>query len=251
MIRPILLAGALLFVSQSALADPRLVTRRYADDQVVRIEGRTGVQAAIAFAEDEHIENVAIGDSNAWQVTPNKRTNMLFIKPLSAGARTNMTVVTDRHAYYFDLAASPSAMPLYVLRFTYPDEPKQAAGPAPQLTQAELQASAEPPIDPANLNFAWKSEGARKLFPARIFDDGRSTFVTWPAGGALPAILIRNEKGAEGPVNFAVRGDTIVIEGVPALLVLRLGKDAATLLNQGAPRSSETPALAAVSSQGN
>ena len=93
---------------------------------MVRIDGRAGVQATIVFAEDEHIENVAIGDSNSWQVTPNKRANLLFVKPLAARARTNMTVVTDRHRYFFDLVAAPAGNALYVLRFTYPDEPKPA-----------------------------------------------------------------------------------------------------------------------------
>ena len=67
--------------------DPRLVERLYDADEVVRIEGRANVQATIRFAEDEHIENVAIGDSQAWQVTPNKRANLLFVKPLSRRAR--------------------------------------------------------------------------------------------------------------------------------------------------------------------
>jgi type IV secretion system protein VirB9 len=51
--------------------DPRLVERLYSEDEVVRIAGRTNVQATICFGKDEQIENVAIGDSAACQVTPN------------------------------------------------------------------------------------------------------------------------------------------------------------------------------------
>ena len=128
------LAAALLASTIAAAParaeDPRLVERLYNADEVVKIEGRTNVQATIRFAEDEHIENVAIGDSQAWQVTPNKRANLLFVKPLTERASTNMTVVTDRHTYLFDLVASPAAKnPLYVLAFTYPEEPDvQQAG---------------------------------------------------------------------------------------------------------------------------
>ena len=92
----------------------------------MRIEGRLGVQASIAFAEDEHIENVAIGDSATWQITPNKRANLLFVKPLAANARTNMTVVTDKRTYLFDLVASPRNSALYVLQFRYPELEKAA-----------------------------------------------------------------------------------------------------------------------------
>lgn len=101
-----MLLGTLASPAFGAGGDPRLVTRTYNPDEVVRIDGRPGVQAAITFDEGEHIENVAIGDSNVWQVTPNKRANALFVKPLAANARSNMTVITDRHTYYFDLVAS-------------------------------------------------------------------------------------------------------------------------------------------------
>ncbi len=77
-----LAALVLLAASCPTLAeDARIVETFYDAGKVVRIEGRTKVQATIQFAEDEHIENVAIGDSAAWQVTPNKRANLLFVKP--------------------------------------------------------------------------------------------------------------------------------------------------------------------------
>jgi type IV secretion system protein VirB9 len=223
---------------------------------VVKIEGRAGVQATIRFGEDEHIENVAIGDSQKWQVTPNKRANLLFVKPLEERAATNMTVVTDKHTYLFDLVASPAHRnPLYVLAFTYPEEPEevqQADAAQPEgPTAVELAAAGDPyaVVDPAELNFAWSPKGDAKLLPERIYDDGNATFMTWTAGTALPAILIKDHKGDEGPVNFAVRGDTIVVEGVPREIVLRSGEDSATLTNQGPVRAPRPePSLAQVGS---
>ncbi len=251
MIRSTAIAAALLMLATTAHArDARLATRLYNGDEVVRIDGRAGVQATITFAEDEHIENVAVGDSTSWQITPNKRANLLFVKPLTARARTNMTVVTDRHTYLFDLVAAPGGNPLYVLRFTYPELPKseKQAGPMLGVNETEAQAAAAAQelaqSDPANLNFAWSAKGNSKLLPARIYDDGSATFLAWSVGTPIPAILIRNEKGEEGPVNFAVRADVIVIDGVPDLVVLRSGKDSATLENKGAPRKPKPPAPA-------
>ncbi|MGN3975151.1 TrbG/VirB9 family P-type conjugative transfer protein [Tsuneonella sp. SYSU-LHT278] len=226
--------------------DARIVEKLYDAGKVVRIEGRTKVQATIQFGEDEHIENVAIGDSEAWQVTPNKRANLLFVKPLSPSAATNMTVVTDRHTYLFDLVASARAQPIYVLKFAYPEEPRPAAqlaaNEAP--TEEELAAATNPQAvtDPADLNFAWEGKGDRKLLPARTYDDGAATFLAWPAGSPVPAILIKDEKGTEGPVNFTVRGDVIVVDGVPREIVLRSGKDAATLVNAAPVRAAPAPA---------
>ncbi|MFA9199908.1 MAG: TrbG/VirB9 family P-type conjugative transfer protein [Cypionkella sp.] len=244
------LALAVVAVPGAAQAqDARIVEKFYDPGAIVRIEGKTKVQATIEFAEDEHIENVAIGDSEAWQVTPNKRANLLFVKPLAPNASTNMTVVTDRRTYLFDLVAAPGARPLYVLRFTYPDEPKaepQLAAAAP--TGDEIAAASDPraviegspqgktwrgALDPAALNFAWTGRGERKLLPARTYDDGTATFLAWPAGSPVPAILIKDAAGTEGPVNFTVRGDVIVVEGVPREIVLRAGKAAATLINGG------------------
>ncbi|WP_209348341.1 TrbG/VirB9 family P-type conjugative transfer protein [Pontixanthobacter sp. CEM42] len=247
MIRALFLAPpvalALCALATPAVAnDPRLVERLYDPTEVVRIEGKTKVAATITFDPDERIENVVIGDSAAWQVTPNKRANLLFVKPLSPTARTNMTVITDRHTYLFDLIANPKAKPLYVLRFTYPeapepeqDEPQIVEGP----NATELAAARDPyaVVDPTALNFAWSSDGDRNLLPERAYDDGNATFLTWPSGKPVPAILIKDSKGTEGPVNFSVRGDTIVVDGVPREIILRSGKDSATLINTGPVRA--------------
>lgn len=253
MIRVILPALLIAFVAIPAEArDSRLVERLYNPAEVVRIEGRTKVQATIAFDEAERIENVAIGDSQAWQITPNKRANLLFVKPLNPTARTNMTVITDRRTYLFDLVANPRARPLYVLRFTYPEEPKEessknetlAAIEKPNAT--ELAAANDPyaVVDPAQLNFKWAPDGDTALLPAQIYDDGNATFLRWTSGAAVPAILIKDAKGTEGPVNFTVRGETIVVEGVPAEIVLRSGEETASLTNIGPVRQAVDPQLA-------
>ncbi|EJL20759.1 TrbG/VirB9 family P-type conjugative transfer protein [Novosphingobium sp. AP12] len=231
---------AALALAGPAQADERLVQHAFSDNEVVRIDGKAGVQATIAFGSGEAIENVAVGDSQAWQITPNKRADLLFVKPLEAKARTNMTVVTNRHTYFFDLVASATAKPLYMLRFAYKDEPKDAPtglaanGGAPLDPSEMALAAGDPaavPADPAALNFAWKRVGVEKLMPSRIYDDGTSTYLLWPDKAPVPAILVTNEKGDEGPVNYAVRGATIVLEDVPNAIVLRSGKSRAELVN--------------------
>ena len=129
MIRAAFSALLLTAIATPALAeDPRLVEFHYDPAEVVRIEGKARVQATIRFADDEFIENVAIGDSQAWQVTPNKRANLLFVKPLADNATTNMTVVNSMRTYLFDLVASPRNKPIYLPSFTYP-ESRSSDGP--------------------------------------------------------------------------------------------------------------------------
>ena len=247
MTRPLAIAafGLLACASVVHAEDPRLVAKLYDAGEVVRIEGRPSVQATIRFGDNELIENVAIGDSNAWQVTPNKRANLLFVKPLLPRATTNMTVVTSERTYFFDLVSSPRATnPLYELAFTYPHEAKPAAGTngeaaAAQPNETEMAAATDPAsvVDPASLNFAWAGDGDRKLLPSRIYDDGVSTYLAWQAGTPVPAILIKDRQGTEGPVNYAVRGDVIVIDLVPKQIILRSGRQMATIANNGPARS--------------
>ncbi|OBX19552.1 type VI secretion protein [Erythrobacter sp. QSSC1-22B] len=244
MIRPtatalaVALFSATLAVPLSA-QDDRLVEVPYDESRVVRVNGQVKVQATIRFDDSEAIENVAVGDSTAWQITPNKRANLLFVKPLEPRASTNMTVVTNKRTYLFDLVASPNAKPLYVLSFTYPDEPEEEpAQLADATTAAERDASQDPlaVLDPAELNFAWAGSGDAALLPVRTFDDGEAVFLTWPQGRPVPAILTTNAKGDEGPVNFTVREDVIVLDGVPREIVLRSGEEKAMLVNTGPVR---------------
>ncbi|WP_234028755.1 TrbG/VirB9 family P-type conjugative transfer protein [Pseudoblastomonas halimionae] len=227
--------------SPAQAQDPRLVEIYYDEGRVVRLEGRTNVQAMIVFGEDETIENIGIGDSNSWQVTPNKRADRVFVKPLSEIAMTNMTVVTNKRTYLFDLVSNPRNPPVYMLRFVYPDEPEEEAedaGPAPSASAAELAAANDPyaVVDPATLNTLWSRRGDETLMPERIYNDDEATFIAWNAEQPIPAILLRNDQGEEGPANYTLRGETIVVEGVPPLIVLRNGEEMAELFYAGPPR---------------
>ncbi|UAB77975.1 TrbG/VirB9 family P-type conjugative transfer protein [Erythrobacter sp. SCSIO 43205] len=228
-------------------ADPRLVTQVFDETQVYTVTGKVKVQTTIKFAPDEVIQNVAMGDSAAWQVQPNQAQTILFVKPLATTARTNMTVVTNRRTYLFDLVASPRNAPLYVLQFRYPELEKAAAEAAlaaaeqakrDEANALELQAARDPlaVVDPENLNFEWATAGDAELLPARAYDDGNAVFLTWPADTPIPAILTTNADGDEGPLNFTVRGETVVLNDVPAQIILRSGKQSATLTNVGPPR---------------
>ncbi|HAU22070.1 MAG TPA: type VI secretion protein [Erythrobacter sp.] len=251
MIRAVIPALILSFIAIPAKAeDSRLVEFEYDPAEIVRIEGKARVQATIRFGEDEVIENVAIGDSQAWQVTPNKRANLLFVKPLADNAVTNMTVVTSLRTYLFDLVASPRNEPVYMLSFTYPEvvveEPEAELAAVGRANATELAAVRDPyaVVDPTQLNFEWASEGEAALFPTTIFDDGEATYMTWGSSAAVPAILIKDHEGTEGPVNFTVRGDTIVVDGVPREFVLRSGEEMARLVNNGPERTDDAAKMA-------
>src|SRR6218665_2630783 len=63
--------------------DPRIKEFMYDPNAIVGIRGMLGYEMTIEFGADERIENVSIGDSLSWQVTPNRKATLLFLKPMS------------------------------------------------------------------------------------------------------------------------------------------------------------------------
>ena len=250
MIRKVSFAAfALLSCTAAGAADKRIRTLAYAPDQIVQILGKSGIQSTIEFSSDERIENVAVGDSSAWQITPNRRASLLFVKPLAAHSRTNMTVVTDRRTYMFDLVAGDKwTTAVYALKFSYPnDKPVEAMQAAPQAAAAAAPVEQPATMTADKLHFDWNKKGNAKLLPNRVFDDGASLYLAWTKDTPLPAILTVSEDRKEGPVNYRMSGDYIVISPIPANLVLRYGSKYAMLWpsRQIAPVQQTRPAAVA------
>ena len=232
----------------SAAADNRIRSLAYDPDKIVQILGKAGIQSTIEFAPDERIENVAVGDSSKWQITPNHRASLLFVKPLAERSRTNMTVVTDRRTYMFDLVAGDKfTTPVYALKFSYPNDRPASADVKPAQTSQPVNVAAatdQPATMTAEkLHFDWQSKGERKLVPSRIFDDGASVFLAWNHETPLPAILTVNEDRKEGPLSYHMSGDYIVVSPVPQNMVLRYGNRMALLWTTRRVTPSPAPAM--------
>lgn len=222
-----------------AVADPRIREIVQAPDKVIRLIGHYGYQTAIEFPEPERIESVAVGDSLTWQVTPNKRGNVLVVKPVDEGDPTNMTVITSAGFYSFELTAkarepsTPLSEITYLLRIRHP-----AATAAPQ--PAALRETALEAAVTRNENYTYK--GSRQNLPSRVYDDGRSTVFEWPAGVETPAIFLRRADGTESIVNYSNRDGAIVVHQVAAEFVLRNGREVTSIFNEGFTEVDRGPA---------
>lgn len=204
------------------LVDSRIQTVEYDPDQVVLLRGVLGYQLMLEFAPDERLENVSIGDSLAWQVTPNRKANLLFLKPLERAATTNMTVVTSQRRYAFDLRVAPRGVQApYVVRFEYP----LAAVALPEEPVAR-------DLEPQIVNRSYSIKGSPESSPARVFDDGRMTYFAWAPQASAPAIFAVSADGSESLVNYGVRGGYTVVEQLAPRFMLRNGKQVAVVTNQ-------------------
>jgi type IV secretion system protein VirB9 len=235
MLRTLICAMFVVFASTVAAqvvpapgpVDPRIRTVMYNPDAVISLRGHLGYQMMIEFDTGERIENVSLGDSLAWQVTPNRKATLLFIKPVARDAATNMTVVTNLRRYAFELSA---AMPrgqsdpsiIFGLRFLYPPPPP----PPPEPVRVEPPA---PP--PRPLNFAYSYSGSQRAAPARVYDDGVFTYFKFLPGVEAPAIFAIGADGPEGLVNQQTRDDHAVVDLVAQTFVLRFGNERAVVTN--------------------
>lgn len=192
---------------QPGAGDPRLQTVEYNADQVVQLRAAPGYQVTVELNPDERIESLAVGDADAWQVTANRRGDHFFVKPLRGGVATNMTLVTSVRLYAFDLVPGSAGEMPYTLRFRYPGEGKI------DLTEEDVAALG---------TGRYRVSGASALRPSAISDDGRRTFIEWPADVALPAVYAVNARGQEELVNGNMRDGLYVIDSVVPHLVFRI-----------------------------
>jgi type IV secretion system protein VirB9 len=219
-------------------ADPRIRTVVYNPNAVVSLRGHLGYQMMIEFDPNERIENVSIGDSTAWQVTPNRKATLLFVKPVDRRAATNMTVVTNVRRYAFELTASEATGPgdsriIFGVRFLYPDSKGATVIDVAPPKAAEPSAAA----NPADLNFAYSHSGSKRIAPLRVFDDGRRTYFQFPATIEPPAIFVRDSAGVEGLSNATIRGGYTVVDTVAPSFALRFGKERANVKNDAFPQT--------------
>jgi type IV secretion system protein VirB9 len=210
-------------------SDHGLLVFDYDPDRIVMLQGHLGYQMMIAFGADERIENVSIGDSLGWQVTPNRAATILFVKPIARHAATNMNVVTSKRLYSFDLRAGEARGPtdpaiIYRVSFRYP---APATPPAAQT----------PP--PPNYNFHYSFSGDRTLAPLRVFDDGHATYFQFAPNSDAPAIFVL-DSGQEEVANAQARGDFLVVDRLAGDFALRYGRRRTVVHNEAnaaAPQS--------------
>ena len=230
------LVAAVLIFSAPAVAvpippgpvDPRIRAIVYNPREVVTVVGQLGYQMVVSFGTGEHIENISIGDALGWQVTPNKKADLLFLKPIDRLPSTNMTVVTNLRRYNFELITVASAArraQTYDIRFLYPNEElaaATAAAPEPAISDA---------APPDGWNFAYSYQGSKLTLPARVFDDGHLTYFQWLATVDTPAVFAVQPDGKEALVNHVTRGRYLVVEQVAPEFVLRSGSEVTHIFN--------------------
>jgi type IV secretion system protein VirB9 len=184
----------------------------------------------IALQPGEALVSVASGDTVRWVIGDTtsgsgvtKQTHIL-VKPFAAALSTNLVITTDRRSYHLTLA-STARTAMAALSWTYPQDQLIA------LRHASEEARAVAPVAEGlaleQLHFNYAVSGDQPAWrPLRAFDDGRQTFIEFPASlavGEAPPLFLVDAKGEAQLVNYRLRGRFYVVDRIFDAAELRLG----------------------------
>lgn len=224
--------------------DSRIRTLVYNDNEVFQLKFHYGFQSFIEFAPDEDIEIISLGESYPWKITPiGKR---LFIRPIQVDVTTNMTVITTKRIYQFEitgLAYDDRANEdlIYSVKFFYPDEgiknPQMPAKDNNSVSVDTISVSdgfALTNIERGDIiNFNYTMAGdAKNIIPIKVFDDGKITYFQFPNNNlVIPDFSLVDIYGNETPVNYYIDGDYVAINAVGIQFALRNGNELLCVFN--------------------
>ena len=202
----------------------------FSDGSIYQVYTAPGAVTDIALQPGENLVAVAAGDTVRWVIGDttsgagaDKRTHIL-VKRFASGLATNLVITTDRRSYHLQLTAT-SRTAMAALSWTYPADQLIA------LRRAAEQAAAAAPVSEGltvdNLHFNYAASGDQPAWrPLRAFDDGRQTFIEFPASiavGETPPLFIVGPTGEAELVNYRLRGHYYVVDRIFDAAELRLG----------------------------
>lgn len=238
---------ALPLLSQPLQAAPikyqRIMVLDYDEDaqeKSIPLVTKRGFVTQIDFGRGETIESLGgsgtaaavTGDADGWIVVGRKGDRHVYIKPKAEAHPSNLLVVTNRYNYAFDLRILPDdarADGNWRLSFRYPNEP---ANPA-EVRANQIAFALAAPNDRRNLKYRVETlRGNGDILPAKVWDDGRFTYMAMGNNREIPAAFKIDGNGAESLVNLHTEGQTLVIHEVARRFLLRLDKQEIGIWNE-------------------
>lgn len=225
-------------IPKSYPEDKRVLKVIYQDHNVTPLHGKTFTVTQVLFGKDETVIDVESGDNAAWMVTRHSQLpNMVFIKPTIHGSNTNITVVTNKHSYYFHATSNKTLNEVprlhsFAIQFVYPeDELREAKARASQEMRAQKEVI-NPLKNPECYNWNYRFSGSPQLVPLHVFDDGTFTYFELAKNQAIPAIFaVDDRRGKESTVNIRRSGNYLVVQRIAPQFTLRSGAIVTSVFN--------------------
>lgn len=202
----------------------------YAEGAIYQVYTTPERVTDIALEPGEVLGAVASGDTARWVIGDTtsgagagKRVHIL-VKPYAAGLSTNLVITTDRRTYHLALT-SVRSVGMSALTWTYPQDALLAIKRSQEAAIAAAPVAAGLDVDQLHFNYAISGDTPRWR-PLRAFDDGRQTYIEFPASlavGEAPPLFLVGAKGEAQLVNYRLRGRYYVVDRLFDVAELRLG----------------------------
>lgn len=238
--------GLLLMAAATAEPppDPRLKVVDYRPTLVLPLTTFVGYHVHFEFAPGEYFVNLGAGDTSSVDV--GAEGNHLLLKPKQPSAGTNLTILTNRRAYFVDyraLGRPPRAdEAVYSIVFRYADDPHPTTEPPTPPASPDAVLGASRPES----NTAYWYCGSPSLRPVAAADDGLQLRLTFAPHTELPAVFVAEPDGEETVVNTHVERDSIVVQRLAERLVLRRGLEVGCVVDRNARRTERRAATGTV-----
>ncbi len=176
----------------------------------------------------------ASGDVVRWLLALGKSMDVhgqeqwhVYIKPTRPELETNIAINTDRRSYMLELHSYADTY-MAAIAWRYPeDELARLQEQASETASLQKNASPVVGIDALNFNYTIQvTHGSPSWTPVQVFDDGRRTFVRFPAAMVLreaPALFVLRDSQTQ-LVNYRVKNDTYIIDRLIDAAELRVGQ---------------------------
>lgn len=169
--------------------DSRIKTYIYNQNEVFPIILHHGYHSHIDFPKSEFVQNIIIGNPVDWDIT--NRNNQIFLQTYSHDAHTNMTVITNKRTYEFDLIAKNNTEEAdyelaYAIRFYYPEENIELVGNTEENFYENYLEINDVVKGRINANYIFY--GCGDATPVVAFNDARFTYLKFKDGMNAPRI---------------------------------------------------------------
>ncbi|CAK8162442.1 type IV secretion system protein VirB9 [Candidatus Xenohaliotis californiensis] len=230
----LLLFAGLAFADRPIAVDSRIKVFVYNEYEVFRLTLHYDHHAHIDFGKGEIVRSVSLGNSSDWHIEP--VGSRLFIQPYEKDIYTNMTVITNKRTYEFDLIAKdPDDLDglmdkdlIYVVKFFYPpdDNYNNLSYSSKKVFNTNVETHNKLPTmitQPHNkvdskaastINNKYSFIGDKSIAPLEIFDDGSMTYVRFVQVQYPPVIYEINEHNASNLLQTSIYKNYFVLNGV-------------------------------------
>ena len=178
----------------------------------------------------------AAGDTIRWVIGVGRsggaagvQQQHLYVKPTRPGLTTTIAINTDRRTYYIEVHSYEETY-MAAVQWRYPHDELEQMETSAALTDAANKTITATNVNLEAANFSYRisvENGKPAWTPVQAFDDGRRTFIRFPAAmltREAPALFVLSSTNETQLVNYRVKNDYYIVDRLADRIELRIGQ---------------------------